>query len=244
VMLEELKERWWRRVLDHGLQGEKVSVVARPLRPKEAIGAPLRDDYPILKGREVMIQAELGRGIGQAFTDEPSDFVGSLGTVKEMALLNNRSRALLVATINATYNRLGLVAGVRHCRDAGPEVCGESIAAELARRYDPDSKIVMLGYQPAIAHHLSNRFKNFRVTDMDPGNVGALGRPVEIEPYVNNSAAVKWSDVVLATGSSLVNGTIDEIVRQSDGKTLIFFGVTVAAAAYEFGFERLCYSST
>jgi len=39
----------------------------------------------------------------------------------------------------------------------------------------------------------------------------------------------------------MVNDTIDEIVSFSQGRKLIFYGATIAAAAYEFGFTRLCF---
>jgi len=51
-----------------------------------------------------------------------------------------------------------------------------------------------------------------------------------------------WSDVVIATGSTIVNNTIDEIIELCKGKLLMFYGVTIASAAYEFGLKRLCFS--
>jgi hypothetical protein len=40
-----------------------------------------------------------------------------------------------------------------------------------------------------------------------------------------------------------VNGSIDEIACRAGGKSLYFYGVTIAAAAYELGLNRLCYES-
>lgn len=74
MLVEELKERWWKRITESGLRGCKVVVSVRGLKPEEAIGRPLHGDYPILRGREVLIQAELEGAIGQAFTDEPRRF--------------------------------------------------------------------------------------------------------------------------------------------------------------------------
>ena len=42
--------RLWRRVRERRLEGEKLTVEARPLKPEEAIGKPTRGDYPLLKG--------------------------------------------------------------------------------------------------------------------------------------------------------------------------------------------------
>ena len=61
--------------------------------------------------------------------------------------------------------------------------------------------------------------------------------------YDRNLEALEWSDIVIATGSTLVNGSIDEIACRASGKSLYFYGVTMAAAAYELGLNRLCYES-
>jgi uncharacterized protein (DUF4213/DUF364 family) len=242
VLVEELKERWWKRVTESGLRGCKVVVSVRGLKPEEAIGRPLHGDYPILRGREVLIQAELEEAIGQAFTDEPRRFEGSLEDVHEMGLSSNGERAVFVAVANATYRYLGLVGNTVHCKDEGPETCGKKIAESLASLVAPETRLLMIGFQPSIAESLSRRFKNFRVTDMDPENVGRVKRGVKIESYEVNREAMAWSDAVIATGSTIVNSTIDEIIELCKGKLLMFYGVTIASAAYEFGLKRLCFS--
>ncbi|MEM4576277.1 MAG: DUF364 domain-containing protein [Candidatus Nezhaarchaeales archaeon] len=244
MIIEELKRRWWSRVLANNLERIEVKVEARGLSPEEAIGKPLRMDYPLFKGREVMIQAELCGVPGQAFTDEPCYYRGSIKDVQQMELRSNKDRALFVATANATYKYLGLISNTVHCKNNGPELCGKKIAEFLASFLPVRTRVLMIGFQPAIARHLSRIFKEFRVTDMDPSNIGQKKEDVCIESYENNAEAIEWSDVVLATGSTIVNGSIDEIVKLCEGKKLMFYGVTIASAAYEFGFERLCFMST
>jgi uncharacterized protein (DUF4213/DUF364 family) len=243
MIVEELKDRWWKRVVEKGLQGETVTIHVKALKPEQAIGNPMRTDYALLKGHEVMIQADLKGAYGQAFTDEPMDYVGSLASIRDLLLVSSRERALLVATVNATYSHLGLITGTRHCRDSGPEECGKEMATELARMFPSVAKVVMIGYQPAIMHYVSKAFRDFRITDMDPSNIGKVIEGVEIESHAHNADAIAWSDLVLATGSTLVNRTLEDIVESGEGKKLVFFGVTLAAAAYEFGFDRLCFEA-
>ena len=52
---------------------------------------------------------------------------------------------------------------------------------------------------------------------------------------------VEWSEVGLATGSSIVNGTI-EIIRRftDDNKPLVFFGNTISGTAALLDLDRLC----
>jgi hypothetical protein len=225
------------------LEDETTVIKVRGLKPEEAIGKPTRDGYPLLKGHEVMLQAEVKGACGQAFTDEPSDYAGSLSAVYVMPLAANRTRALLVATINATYNHLGLVTDTQHCRDEGPELCGEKVATELASKLHPNSRVVMIGFQPALTYHVARILKNLRVTDMDGDNIGRMKQGVVIESYVLNQEAVAWSDAVIVTGSTLDNNTIDDIITWSKEKRLFFFGVTISAAAYEFKLDRLCYEA-
>ena len=243
MMLEELKRAWYEKVVKHGLADERVIIHTRPLKPEEVIGKPIRAGFPLLRGKEVMIQADLRGSLGQAFTDEPSEFVGPASELQRLPLDTNASTALLVAAINATYAFLGLIDGTRHCRDSGPEDCATRIAEYLAGRYDLDTKVLMIGFQPAIAHRLAKRFRLFRVTDMDSETIGKLIVRGSVESYDRNLEALEWSDIVIATGSTLVNGSIDEIACRAGGKSLYFYGVTIAAAAYELGLNRLCYES-
>lgn len=53
---------------------EPVSVIARPLTAEEAIGRPEHDDYPLLKGKERMMEARFKGAAGQAYTDRSINF--------------------------------------------------------------------------------------------------------------------------------------------------------------------------
>ena len=215
----------------------------RPLKPEEAIGRPMRNGYPLLQGKEVMIQAELGGAVGQAFTDEPTKYLGPLAELNRRPLDTNAARARLVAAVNATYTLLGLISITKHCKNSDPEMCAAKIAEHLAKKHETEAKVVMIGFQPAIAYHMSKTFKNFRLTDMNDDNVGKIKQGILAESYQKNKEAIEWSDVVLATGSTLVNGSIDEIQTWAREKPVYFYGVTIAAAAYELNLNRLCFES-
>jgi hypothetical protein len=244
MILEQLKRAWYDKVLSHNLEGEQVTVSMRSLKPEEAIGRPMRNGYALLRGREVMIQAELRGAVGHAFTDEPTAYLGPLAEFNRLPLDTNAARALLVAAINATYTFLGLIRGTKHCKDSGPEMCAAEIAEHLAEKHGSKTKVVMIGFQPAIVYHMSETFKHFRITDMDLDNIGKTSRGILVEPHERNQSAIESADLVLATGSTLVNGSIDDIRAWADSKPLYFFGVTIAAAAHELGLNRLCFAAT
>ncbi|MEO1785022.1 DUF364 domain-containing protein [Thermodesulfobium sp. 4217-1] len=242
VLLSSLKERWWKRVVDMNLQCESINVEIKGLTPKEAIGEPQRDDFPLLKGKEFLIQAKIKESIGQAFTSTPSKYVGHLEEINRLNESQEQNRALIVATINATYRYIGLLHDTVHCKDEGPELCAKRTLEHFKDNYK-NLKIAVVGYQPAFVSSLSKHF-DIRVADMDPENIDKFKNGSLIESYKLNKEIIKKSDVVFMTGSTLVNSSIDELIGYSSGKEVILFGTTCAALAYEFGFKRLCFQSS
>jgi len=79
----------------------------RALSPEEAIGTPEDDDYPLMKGRERLMEAVFKGARGQAFTDMFGDFGGSLEDIANMDLKNNFKRAVFIATLNAVMRHAG-----------------------------------------------------------------------------------------------------------------------------------------
>lgn len=67
---KNLKEALREEVEKNSLSGQNISVRCKALSSVEAIGKPEHDDYPIIKGKEVMVEAVFKGAKGQAFTDE------------------------------------------------------------------------------------------------------------------------------------------------------------------------------
>ena len=123
-VLDLCRDKLRELIHSHDLAAHEVEVVtARPLAPEEAIGSPTRRDFPLLKGKEVMIQARFHDSSGQAYTDMPAPFRGSLGDVMALPLHTNYERAVFVATCNAVMRHLGLIDHTIHCRNNEPEEC-------------------------------------------------------------------------------------------------------------------------
>jgi uncharacterized protein (DUF4213/DUF364 family) len=243
-ILKELKEKLGTIAVEHRLEDAAVRVNIGTLSVERAIGSPTRREFPLLQGKEVMIEAESRGSYGQAFTDRPHSFAGSLRDVLALTLETNEDRAVFVATLNAVAAHLGLVTGTRHCRNEEPEEC----AAEMAQRLLAEAgrvKIGLIGLQPAILDNLVRTFRpdNVRCTDLNPDNIGAVKYGTEIlDGKQKTKELVDWCDIVLATGSTIVNGTFDEIRKQavSRQKRLVLFGVTGSGAAALAGLEVLC----
>ncbi len=235
-ILELLRSRTLALAREHGLMADMVEVVsARPLTPHEAIGRPERSDFPILKGKEVMMEARFRGSRGQAFTSRPGEFQGPVAQVLERDLETDFDRALLVATANALLAYLGRAQQTVHCRDDGPRQCADGIGDYLSRRFG-SPQVAVIGFQPALITALAERFP-LRVTDMDPDNIGQSRLGVLVEGVENTDDILDWADVVLVTGTVLANDTLEGILSP---KPTVFYGVTIAGAAALLGYDRYC----
>ena len=104
----------------------------------------------------------------------------------------------------------------------------------------------MVGYQPAILENLVAALgpANVHCTDLNPKNIGTKKFGAEIcDGRTDTEKLIEWCDIVLATSSTIINDTYDDIKTLADtyGKKLIIFGVTGAGVSALFGLERLCF---
>lgn len=229
-----LKEEFSKLAAD--ILDQHISIIsARPLSAKEAIGEPDRDDYPLIKGKEVMIEAAFRGSRGQAFTDMPGKFEGSIRDVIALPLATNFERAVFIASLNAVMRELGLISGTVHCKDKEPAQCARELVDYVRERFG-NPRISFVGFQPAMIERLSEQFA-MRVLDLDEENIGKKKFGLTIEGPDKTEEVLQWGDIILATGSTSVNATIDQFLGK---KPVVFFGVTASAVTKICGFERFC----
>ena len=240
-MYKEIKERFAQIVVENNLSDETVRISAKTLTPEEAIGNPESDDFPILKGHERLMQAEFNGSFGQAFTDMYGDFEGTLQDVLCMELNNNFKRAIFIATLNAVMRNLGLIEGSVHCKDHGPEECGLDLVEFLEGC--KISRIALVGFQPVHARCCSGCHE-LKILDLDKENIGKEKFGVVVLDGDKNAKEVlKWCDLALVTGTTVVNGTIESILEMAGGK-VVFYGISIAGVAQLFDLNRFCPRST
>ena len=234
---EKLKEELAVIAADNGLLEQKVNVVsARTLTPVESIGNPERKDFPLVKGREVMVEADFSGAKGQAFTDMPGDFKGAVSEILEMDLSDNFERAIFISSLNAILRHLGCLTCTIHCKDEEPEACAQKLV-EYVRKTFGSPKIAFVGLQPAMVDHLARSY-DIRVTDLDPENLGQEKYGVMIEHADRTREVIEWGDVVFATGSTLVNNTYRSVIGD---RPLVFYGVTVSGISHLTGCPQYCH---
>ncbi len=242
--LQQAQVKFREIVLSEGLMELEVLVLAKPLTPEEAIGTPGRRDFPILIGKERVLEATVNNVRGQAFTDSASEFMGSLAEVLALELTSNQQRAIFVATLNAVLCHLGRTEGTVHCKDDEPEQCALEIAQAARDRGNPQV-VGLIGLNPAIAERLVDAFgpEHVLISDLDRNNVGRQKFGVEIwDGFERTEELLDRADLVVFTGTTLVNDSYDTIRRgiEARNKDGLVYGMTASGVAALEGFDRIC----
>lgn len=240
-LYEKLKTEFFKILANENLLAEKIEINSKALTPEEAIGITKRKDFPIITGKEIMLQAEYKGALGQAFTDSPAVFKGTLAEICSMDPEKDPYAAgLFIASLNAVMKYLGRADCTVHCKSEGPEKCAKDVLAYIKETYG-NPKIALVGYQPSMLENLSKEF-NLRVLDLNPANIGKVHYGVKVEDGISDYEEVvkKWADIVLCTGSTICNGTIINFIGLN--KPVLFFGTTLSGAAPILGLNRLCFA--
>ena len=234
-MFERLKNKFRAIVDEHNFSAEEITVTAQTLSPEEAIGNPEEDDYPILKGRERIVEAQFRDARGHAFTDMFGNWRGTINEILTMEIKNNFRRALFISTLNAVLRHLGMVEGTVHCKDRVPQECSKILVEKIHFELG-NPKVLLVGFQPRMAEALAQGFA-LRISDLDDANRGAKKFGVIIQSPQKAQQNIEWCDLMVVTGSTAVNNTMKEFIGK---KPVIFYGVTVAGPAYLLGLNRFC----
>jgi len=153
-----------------------------------------------------------------------------------MDLKNNFRRAIFISSLNAVMRHLKLVDKTIHCRNNEPRECSRELVKYIERNYG-QPKIAFIGFQPRMVEALSVNFE-LRVTDMDADNIGTVKFGVKVDSPEKTQENLKWCDMVLATGTTVVNSTFNQF-RLS--KPVIFYGITISGVAKLLGLNHFCY---
>lgn len=220
-----------------------IPVYVKKLSPVEAIGSPGSWDYPLLRGREILLQATVRESPGQAYTSSPVPFKGKLQDVLELNLDNMGNRAIFIAVFNALLRDQKIIGKTVHCRNSDPEKCGQEVAAYLKMKHNPE-KIGVAGYQPALISALVDYFgpEKINITDLDSDNLNKVFKGVKIKDGIKNTNnLITENSLLLVTGSVFVNNTADPFHKAfQNGKPIYFFGTTVTGIAHILGLPHIC----
>ena len=97
-------------------------------------------------------------------------------------------------------------------------------------------RIFLVGFQPRMAEALAENF-SVRIADLDENNIGQKKFGMIIQDPSCAEENTRWSDLLVVTGSTVVNDTLKEFLTD---KPVIFYGVTVAGTSSLLGLHRFC----
>lgn len=225
----------------YNLNNEEIFVSLKSLTEEEAIGITERKDFPLLNGKEVLIEANFKNSLGQAFTSSRSTLSIKLSDVKNLNIENNDyDIAIFVSILNSVMRYLGLISNTVHCKNEEPELCAEQIANFF--NFALSKNLLLIGYQPAFIDKLSSAKFNLRVLDLNIDNIGQTRYGIKIEDGNLYKDAINWSDIILCTGSTIGNRSIINFL-DLENKDVYFYGTTIAGPAKILNLKRLCFLS-
>jgi len=233
TIYDTLRNALEEKVISHNLVNEFINIKCKALSAREAIGSPEHNDYPIIKGKEVMVEADFLQAKGQGFTDAFENRAYRIKDLISMDLSTNRKRASFIAGLNAVYRYLGLTDKTIHCKDSEPVLC----AKRLPDIIPENSKVLLIGHQPRFLEILASYY-HVRAVDLDDDNIGKQFFDITIEPEKNTPDAINWCDMIFATGSTIVNNTISNFINAD--KPAVFYGVTISAPAKILNLTTFC----
>jgi uncharacterized protein (DUF4213/DUF364 family) len=243
-ILSESRDKFLEIIRKNKLDDVGMSVLVKTLTPFEAIGEPGRRDFPIIIGKERVIEAEFLGARAQAFTDSPKEFIGKLKEILNFPLTSNGERAIYIAALNAVLKFLHLVEGTLHCKDDEPEKCASEISSYILKKWGK-IKVGLIGLNPALAEMLVSTFgsKDIKITDLNQENINSLKYGVEIwDGNEMTNVLISSSDVILITGTTFVNGTSDSIIDyiKDCGKDYLIYGATGVGVCKLIYLNRIC----
>lgn len=238
MILDQAKKRLLETIDKLDIQDKEITITCKTLTPEEAIGNPLHDDYPIQLGKERMIEADFMGKKGQAFSDSYFNYKGTIGDILALDLETNARRAIFISSLNAIMAYLGKIPEAIHCKDDDLMRCADHFFDFVKNQFVETENILLVGLQPRLLEQLT-ALKSVRVCDLNPDNIGKPKCGVVVDGPERFSENAKWAETIFATGSTVVNGTIDEIVNAN--RETCFYGVTITGVAHLLGLKHFCF---
>ena len=80
----------------------------------------------------------------------------------------------------------------------------------------------------------------YKILDLDVENVGQEKFGVVVlDGGKDTEEVLRWCDLALVTGTTVVNGTLEAILDVAGAKA-VFYGIGIAGVAQMLGLERFC----
>ena len=187
------------------------------------------NEYALIRGPEILLTCRIEGVKGQAFTIAPKHYEGELGDILSIDLSNLFNRGIFYATINALTKLAGLIDKSVHCSKDKPVKCSELLVQAIREKYGLSKKILHIGYHPGHVKELALFLRNnLIVTDLTSNLIWSRKYDIMIYDGLINTQLVGLTDIILLTGSSIVNNTMWDILEKAIllNKKVVIYGVS------------------
>ncbi|MBO7730676.1 MAG: hypothetical protein J6S31_07455 [Lachnospiraceae bacterium] len=210
------------------LLNEKVSVTGSK-EPEKTLRQ--ENDPPSTVARpEYCVTATLLGVNGEAYTETPEDFDGTLEEALCIPPTEKGISAVTIAALNAAVSYLGLAPGIFPEEEEAHFRYAEKLYHYVIENHGPDN-IVLVGYDGYIVKRFVDEGLIIWIMDRDPDHIAQdrFHHVVVNNAKRNRESSFVWGKYFIVTGSTLCNGTILHYLNS--GKELLFYGITCAGAA-------------
>jgi len=191
-------------------------------------------DYALIRGPEILLTCNVLGYYGQAFTVAPRNYRGKLLDVFKMDLSSIYNRGIFYAILNALLRKIGIINRSCHCTGNEAELCGKVLVNHIVEKHGLGIRILHIGYHPSHVHELYHVFRdNLLITDLREDIIWKIKNGRTIYDGTGNDVYIRNVDVVLVTGSSIINDTFWNIISSSiiGNAKVIMYGITGLGAS-------------
>jgi len=198
------------------------------------------EEYALMRGEEVIVRSSFKGSYGDAFTDKPRNYCGKVKEIPNLLSRDEDFKSIFFSSLNAVLSYVGLTDKTVHCRGDDPEKCGESLKNYILEEFG-GSSIAHIGYQPGHVKSCSKVFDSC-VTDLNPENIGSKKFGRRILDGERNEEIIKKVDIACITGSTIVNGSLPEILSfcKTYDTDPIVYGVSAKGSLELIGMDCFC----
>lgn len=194
---------------------------------------PFKDRRP-----EYRVCADFRGTKGEAYTETPAGFEGTLREAIALAPSEKGIDARCLAAINAVMNHLGLCAGEFPATFDERRLYTEALFLHMVENYGR-SNIILVGYDGYFVKKFVSEDIDFWTMDRDPDNISQdrFKHVIVNSGKYNREACFAWGKLFIVTGSTLTNGTVVQyldLINDPD-RDILFYGVTIAGVATLLG---------
>ena len=210
------------------LLNETVSVT--PSAEPEKTLRPENDPPSTVARPEYCVTATLCGVKGEAYTEEPTGFSGTLRQALHILPTEKGISAVTIAALNAAVNYLGLAPGTFPEGEEAHFRYADALCRYVTEHFGK-SNIILVGYDGYLVKRFVEEGLDFWTMDRDPDHISQnrFHHVVVNNAKRNRESSFVWGKYFIVTGSTLCNGTI--LPYLDSDKEVLFYGITGAGAA-------------